>query len=58
MVILDKEERGVEWGVTVKEAINEHMESPFQSTWGLGFNLSHAWDRAVRTILRYSARLA
>ncbi|XP_071500717.1 uncharacterized protein [Diadema antillarum] len=49
VIILDRESKWFERGV--KEAIWERVERPtLNKRGGLRFNLSHAWDRAVRKI--------
>ena len=51
VVVLDKEERWFERGV--REAIWERVEQPsLNKKGGLRFLLSHAWDRALKDILR------
>ena len=48
-VILDREEQWHRRGI--KEAIWERVEQPsLNKKGGLRFNLSHAWDRAIKTI--------
>ena len=55
VVILDKEDRWFERGV--REAIWERVEQPaLNKKGGLRFQLSHAWDEAIRRLPRRLSR--